>query len=74
MIPSTYPYGITADGGLISNVLDLARYLQMMINRGELEEVRIASEESMAAMEEPRVRLPYEVFGGESYGYGGSSY
>ena len=67
---STYPFGITADGGLISNVIDLTKYLRMYVNRGEVDGVRVASKESIEEMEKPRIRVPYEVFGGESYGYG----
>ena len=69
-IPSTYPFGISADGGLISNVLDLSRYLRMFLNRGEADGIRILSEEGIREMEEPRIPLPYEVFGGEAYAYG----
>ncbi len=69
-LPSTYPFGISADGGLISNVMDLARYLMMFLNKGELDGARLLSEEGVEEMEEPRVPLPYEVFGGEAYGYG----
>ena len=65
-VPSTYPFGISADGGLISNVLDLARYLRMYLNRGELEDTRVLSEDGVKAMEEPRIRQP----DGRYYGYG----
>ena len=69
---STYPFGISADGGLISNAMDLANYLRMFLNRGEFEGSRLISEESVKEMEEPRVKLPYELFGNEAYGYGWS--
>ena len=68
--PSTYPFGISADGGLISNVMDLSRYLMMFLNRGELDGARLLSKEGVMEMEEPRIKLPYEVFGGEAYAYG----
>ena len=69
-IPSTFPFGITADGGLISNVLDLSNYMKMHIGRGEFEERKFVSSEMLELMEKPHINLPYEVFGGESYGYG----
>ncbi len=69
-IESRFPYGLKADGGLLSNVLDLSKYLAMYINRGELGGVRVASRESILEMEKPRVKLGYEEFGEDSYGYG----
>jgi len=67
---SVFPYGIYADGGLISNVVDLARYITMYLNRGEYDGKALASSESIEEMEKPRVKVPLQVFGGESYGYG----
>ncbi|MEM3769760.1 MAG: serine hydrolase [Candidatus Bathyarchaeia archaeon] len=67
---SVFPYGIYADGGLISNVIDLARYIIMYLNRGKHNGNTLASSKSIKEMEEPRVKVPLQVFGGESYGYG----
>ncbi len=67
---SKHPYGIFADGGLISNVNDLARYILMFLNRGNHDGHTIVSPESVEEMEKPRVKLPLQVFGGEAYGYG----
>lgn len=69
-VPSTFPFGITSDGGLISNVLDLSNYVKTHIGRGEFEGRKIVSSEMLGLMEKPHINLPYEVFGGESYGYG----
>ena len=69
-VTSTFPFGITSDGGLISNVIDLSNYIKMQINRGEFERTRIVSSEMLELMEKTHVKLPYQVFGGESYGYG----
>ncbi|RLF82538.1 serine hydrolase, partial [Thermococci archaeon] len=63
--PKSFPYGITADGGLLSNVLDLAKYLNMYI-----EMKGVVSKESIKKMETPYIRVPWEIFGGEDYGYG----
>jgi CubicO group peptidase (beta-lactamase class C family) len=69
-IASGVPYGINADGGMISNVLDLLNYLRMYINQGEFKGRRIAGRKSLVAMEQPYVKEPYEIFGKEAYGYG----
>ena len=67
---SGYVYSLTADGGLISNVMDLARYITMYLNRGEYDGNRILPSELIEEMEKPRIKLPVQVFGGEAYGYG----
>lgn len=68
---STYAYGpISSDGGLISNVVDLAHYITMYLNRGKYNNNTLLSSELIEEMEKPRVRRPLQIFGGESYGYG----
>ena len=67
---SVHPYGVYADGGLISNVMDLANYIKMYLNRGKYDENALLSSELIEEMEKPRVKLPLQVFGGEAYGYG----
>lgn len=69
-IPSVFPYGISADGGLISNVLDLSNCLRMYLGRGEFEGKVIVSEKSLSSMEDTHVSLPYELLGKVYYGYG----
>ncbi|RLF21013.1 MAG: serine hydrolase [Thermoprotei archaeon] len=69
-IPSRFPYGITSDGGLLSNVVDLSKYLIMYINRGEYNGRRVADKKSIELMEKPYIKVPYEIFGDEAYGYG----
>ena len=64
-----FPYGPTADGGLLSNCLDMARYAAMLANRGELDGVRIVPRETIETMEEGYASFP-GIFGDESYGYG----
>lgn len=65
-----FPYGPTADGGLLSNCLDMSRYVAMLVNRGDLNGVRVASRESVERMEGEYARFPGGLFGDESYGYG----
>ncbi|MGQ9506703.1 MAG: serine hydrolase [Candidatus Bathycorpusculaceae bacterium] len=67
---SVYPYGISADGGLISNMLDLARYITMFLNRGTYNGNTLVHPNFIEEMEKPRIKLPLQIFGGESYGYG----
>jgi len=45
-------------------------YIKMYVERGTFNGKSIVSKESILEMETPRVKLPYEIFGGESYGYG----
>jgi len=68
--PSNFPYGINPDGGLVSNVIDLTKYIEMCIGRGELKGKRLVSTKTFEALIEPRISLPHENFGNESYGFG----
>ncbi|PUA33219.1 MAG: hypothetical protein B7O98_01940 [Zestosphaera tikiterensis] len=63
-------FGITADGGLFSNASDLSKYVLTLINRGSLNNEVILSRESLEIMEQPHVKLPYESFTSDAYGYG----
>ncbi len=65
---STYPYGgLTADGALISNVHDLARYVSMYLGWGVYRGQRILSHAHVAAMQQARIALPYEGQSGPRY-------
>lgn len=51
-IPSGFPpFGITSDGGILSSVIDMSRYVLMLINRGELNGVKVLSRESIEEAE-----------------------
>ena len=72
-IPSKYPSeGISADGALISSVVDLSRYIRMYLNGGKLGKNRIVTEESLEEMESFGVSTPSleGPFGESGYGYG----
>ncbi|MGC8606737.1 MAG: serine hydrolase [Vulcanisaeta sp.] len=69
-ILSRFPFGITADGGLLSNVIDMARYVSMFINRGELNGVRIVGKELIETAERGYIDVPWKIIGDEKYGYG----
>ncbi len=69
---SDYFYSrILGAGAIISNVLDLARYVAMYLGQGKYNDARLLSPESVAAMESPHITLPVRgLFGQGSYGYG----
>jgi len=69
---STYPFGgISADGALISNVIDLSKYISMYLGLGKYCDNRLLSEESVKLMQIPQISIPYQgYFGERSYAYG----
>lgn len=69
-VRSRFPYGVTADGGLLSNPLDMARYVSMLLNRGVYDGVEIISPRMVELMETIHARLPYESIVADGYGYG----
>ncbi|WP_069806634.1 serine hydrolase [Vulcanisaeta thermophila] len=69
-IPSRFPFGITSDGGLLSNVIDMSRYVRMLINRGELGGARIIGRDYLELAERRYVDVPWRIIGDEGYGYG----
>jgi len=73
-VATRYPYGqMLADGGLMSNAQDMARFASMMLNGGELDGVRLARPETISSMMEPKVRTveePLPGTGHHAYGYG----
>ncbi|MGQ9462745.1 MAG: serine hydrolase [Candidatus Fervidibacter sp.] len=73
-IPARFPFGVSADGGLISTVLDLSNYLRFYLSRGEWNGSRLVSAKSIEQMETPHVPLPSPLFGAEGYGLGWSVY
>ena len=67
---SRFPYGITADGGLLSNCDDMSRYVSMLVNRGKYGDVEVVSRRSIELMEGKYVKIPSGLFDDDSYGYG----
>ena len=73
ILESRYPFGITSDGGLLSNALDMARYVSMLINRGVFNGVEVVSRESIAEAEREWIQYPYSMVDPDSrdfYGLG----
>ncbi|MDG6985537.1 MAG: serine hydrolase [Nitrososphaerota archaeon] len=68
--PVPIPYGSSAAGGVVSNVVDLSRFVRMLINGGELDGKRVVSSDSLAKMETPHIKCGVEYYGEDSYGYG----
>jgi CubicO group peptidase (beta-lactamase class C family) len=72
-IPGDYTYNpFPAKGGMISSTADMARYLQMILNGGELDGTRLISADSLREMHTPRITRPERgsPFGDAGYGYG----
>ena len=69
-VKSRFPYGVTADGGLLSNPLDMARYISLLLNRGVYNGVEIISSKSIEIAESIHAKLPYESITADGYGYG----
>ena len=69
-VASSFPFGITADGGLISNVLDLSNYIRMYLNRGEFNGDSVIDAKFIELMEKGYVKSAYQLIGDEKYGYG----
>jgi len=63
-------FGISADGGLFSNVIDLLKFAEALINRGSRGNIEILGRDSVMLMEKPFTRLPYETPVADSYGLG----
>ncbi len=71
-VATRYPYGqMIADGGLMSNAVDMARFVSALLNGGELDGARVASPDTVSEMMEPKIRTSEEPYDGVSYrGYG----
>jgi CubicO group peptidase (beta-lactamase class C family) len=58
-LPSVYPFGgISGDGGILSSVLEMAKYIQMYLNWGKTSSGQLVSRASIEDMEKPRVKTP----------------
>ena len=72
LVPAPWTVSDTADGAIVSSVVDMAAYARLLLNRGATPEGRRAlSEEAFAAFTEPRIDEPpeeREVPGRYAYG------
>ncbi|MEM2207588.1 MAG: serine hydrolase [Sulfolobales archaeon] len=69
-VKSRFPFGIKADGGLLSNCEDMAKYLMMLIERGYYSGSEVVSRSSIELMERKYIKIPSGLFKDDSYGYG----
>ena len=73
-VATRYPYGqMIADGGLMSNAMDMSRFVSALLSGGELDGARVAGAETIREMTEPKIRTaeePYDGRGFHGYGYG----
>ncbi len=58
---------MVAAGGIISNIDDMLRWIQLQLNRGQFEGTRIFSERSSATMWTPHVSIPISSTSRERY-------
>ncbi|MET1128262.1 MAG: serine hydrolase [Thermoproteota archaeon] len=69
-VASRFPYGITSDGGILSNAMDMARYVSMLLGRGSYGSASVVSARSVELMEQKYIETHFKLFGDEGYGYG----
>jgi len=67
---SVFPYGISSDGGLLSNASDLSKYIMFLINRGVFRGTEIINRRSIEEMEKIWINTGEGYFGQEGYGLG----
>lgn len=68
LVPATFTVSNTADGSIVSSVVDMAAYARLLLNRGRGPEGEILSQEMFAQMTSPLIGMPDDP--GTSYGYG----
>jgi len=70
-IPGSYTYGeMLSDGGLISSVNDMTRYIQMLLNEGKYKGKKIAESESIHKMMKSDIIMPDILYDGNKVFYG----
>jgi len=74
IVATRYPYGqMIADGGLMSNAIDLVKFLNMCLHEGTLDGVKVTSSETIRNMMKPKIHTNEETVAGAGpryYGYG----
>ena len=61
---------LSAAGGISSSVTEMTRYMQMLINMGELDGVQLIDRRAMAEMQTIQFRTEDSYFGENGYGFG----
>ena len=68
LVPATFTVSNTADGSIVSNVIDMAAHARLLLNRGRAPEGPILSEAMFDVLTTPFVDMPDDP--GTAYGYG----
>jgi D-alanyl-D-alanine carboxypeptidase len=68
LVPAIFTVSNTADGSIVSNVVDMAAYARLLLNLGRGPQGAIVSEAMFARMTSPLIELPDDP--GAFYGYG----
>ncbi|MGZ5213718.1 MAG: serine hydrolase domain-containing protein [Actinomycetota bacterium] len=68
LVPATFTVSCTADGSIVSNVIDMAAHARLLLNRGRGPEEQVLSEAMFDVLTTPFVEQPDDP--GTSYGYG----
>ena len=68
VVESTFFEYTAADGSIVSTAEDMARYMRMILNRGQVSNGRILSEDSFDKFIQHAIQL--DEYGKEFYGYG----
>lgn len=68
LVPAQWGVSASADGSIVSNVLDMTAYARMLLNRGEGPEGRVLSEEGYEMLTRPAIEDP--GMPGFAYAYG----
>jgi CubicO group peptidase (beta-lactamase class C family) len=68
LVPATFTVSNTADGSIVSTVVDMAAYARLLLNRGRGPQGTVVSEAMFARLTSPVIGIPDEP--STSYGYG----
>jgi hypothetical protein len=68
LVPATFTISNTADGSIVSSVIDMAAHARLLLNRGMGPEAPVLSEAMFDVLTTPYVEMPDEP--GTAYGYG----
>jgi D-alanyl-D-alanine carboxypeptidase len=61
LAPAPWTVSDTADGAIVSNVVDMSAYVRLLLHRGEAPDgTRILSEDAFATFTQPRIEEPVE--------------
>lgn len=68
LVPATFTVSNTADGSIVSSVVDMAAYARLLLNRGRGPKGEVLSDAMFGRLTSPLIELPDDP--GTFYGYG----